>query len=415
MKLQTSKSIFAHLCLVLLGVTLLSAAQAQQVQVNSANPDMAEQGSQDVDIEISGNGFDNSAAVDFFLTGTNNPGGVVVKNVKVRGPKKIIATVDVESEAIIDLFDIEVSLSNGRRGRGTTLFSVIKKASTGNNTVPQLRLQFRNAATDGLSSDPTVNGGGMSMLCAAADSPDAQYWVADPVGGFVDVNCQGIKDLAPMSPGLTGPEGLWFLTHMESVRLPADLPTSNRWLTLNFGDGIDADLDGDGDLDPSACHNIDALEYIHPETADPEIADLVPPIDPDACIDNLQGLFRTGVDIFNLSDFFLVDTGARLQIRIPVAQQLNRKKRAYGIDPAYELQWETVVVTDAGNGDRVTIGCGNELGVAGHTCRATLTRGGVTGGSRYPDAEIIGVYEIPFSLTIQRVFCNADGSGCAVP
>lgn len=104
-----------------------SLAQAQDVEVNSADPSSAQQGTVDLDVEIAGSGFDNSAAVEFFVTGTTNPGGITVKNVKVRGNKKIIATIDVDDAAIVDEFDIEVSLSRGRKGKGTTLFSVQQK------------------------------------------------------------------------------------------------------------------------------------------------------------------------------------------------------------------------------------------------------------------------------------------------
>jgi hypothetical protein len=107
----------------------MATTQAQEVQVNSANPSSAEQGTVDLDVEISGSGFDRSADVKFFPTGTSDPGGINVKKVKVRGSKKIIATIDVDPEAVVDDFDIEISLLRGRRGRGTTLFSVKKKST----------------------------------------------------------------------------------------------------------------------------------------------------------------------------------------------------------------------------------------------------------------------------------------------
>ena len=102
----------------------MSTSQAQEVQVNSADPSSALQGTIDLNVEINGSGFDNSAAVDFFVTGTTNPGGITVKKVKVRGPKKIIVTIDVDSLADADDFDIEVRLSSGRNGKGTTVFRV---------------------------------------------------------------------------------------------------------------------------------------------------------------------------------------------------------------------------------------------------------------------------------------------------
>ena len=103
--------------------------QAQAVTVDSVVPSSAEQGTVGLEVEISGNGFDSSAAVDFFVTGTTSPGGITVKSIKVRGSRKIIATIDVDLAAFVADFDIEVRLSNGRKGKGTTLFKVQAKAN----------------------------------------------------------------------------------------------------------------------------------------------------------------------------------------------------------------------------------------------------------------------------------------------
>jgi hypothetical protein len=119
--------ISTHLFLFLLGFAVMATSQAQDVQVNSADPSSAVQGTIDLDVEIAGSGFDNSAVVDFFVTGTTNPGGITVKKVKTRGSKKIIATINVADTATVVDFDIEVSLSSGRKGKGTTLFSVKMK------------------------------------------------------------------------------------------------------------------------------------------------------------------------------------------------------------------------------------------------------------------------------------------------
>jgi hypothetical protein len=123
-----------YLFLILLGITCMATTQAQDVQVNSAYPSSAEQGTVELDVEITGDGFNNTAVVEFFPTGTSASGDIKVKKVKVRGRKKLIATIDVDSEAVVGDFDIEISLSSGRRGRGTTLFSVKKKSTDKLNT-----------------------------------------------------------------------------------------------------------------------------------------------------------------------------------------------------------------------------------------------------------------------------------------
>ena len=85
---------------------------------------------------MTGSGFDSTAAVNFLVTGTTNPGGVTVKKVTFNSSKKLTATIDVADNANVSKFDIEVVLSQGRKGKGTTLFSVAKKAGPAPIPVP---------------------------------------------------------------------------------------------------------------------------------------------------------------------------------------------------------------------------------------------------------------------------------------
>ena len=127
MIIHRNRKISAHLILIM-GVLALGAAQAQEVLVNSADPASAEQGTVNLDVSIAGEGFDNSAQVFFLVTGTENSGGIIVNSVKVRGPKKIIANIDVATDAVTDDFDVEVQLQSGRKGKGTTLFKVLQQS-----------------------------------------------------------------------------------------------------------------------------------------------------------------------------------------------------------------------------------------------------------------------------------------------
>ena len=114
--------------LVLLAFGPIGTAWAQ-VQVTSAEPASTVQGTISLDVTVNGNGFDSSAAVRFLVTGTNDTGGITVKNVSVRGSKKLVATIEVADTAVVNKFDIEVALSGGRKGKGTTLFTVIAKST----------------------------------------------------------------------------------------------------------------------------------------------------------------------------------------------------------------------------------------------------------------------------------------------
>jgi hypothetical protein len=120
--------LFPALIVSVLGVLQPAVSQAQ-VAVTSADPPSAPQGTLSLDVAVSGRGFDSSAQVDFLITGTTNPGGITVRKVKVTGPKKLIATIDVADTAVVEKFDIEVRLSGGRKGKGTSLFAVVAKTN----------------------------------------------------------------------------------------------------------------------------------------------------------------------------------------------------------------------------------------------------------------------------------------------
>jgi hypothetical protein len=119
---------YALSALALIGLTIVPFGNASaQVTVTAANPPSAVQGTIALDVEVTGSGFNNSASVRFYVTGTADTGGITVKKVNVNSSKKLIATIDVADTAIVNNFDIEVALSNGRKGKGTTLFSVQQK------------------------------------------------------------------------------------------------------------------------------------------------------------------------------------------------------------------------------------------------------------------------------------------------
>lgn len=122
--------------LFVLAGLLLSGPPAlgQQIKVTSAVPDTAEQGTVDLVVTVGGENFGKGSKVSFFVTGTTNPGGVTVKGVKFVSSKTLETTIDVAPDAQTELkFDIQV-MSNGRTGKGTELFTVLKK--TGNDDIP---------------------------------------------------------------------------------------------------------------------------------------------------------------------------------------------------------------------------------------------------------------------------------------
>jgi hypothetical protein len=121
---------FALFAAVVATVVQLCIEAAPPIQVTAADPSSAPQGTLSLDVAVAGNGFDSSAAVDFLVTGTTNPGGITVRNVSVVSPKKLVATIDVADIAVVASFDIQVTQSGGRKGKGTSLFAVQSKATS---------------------------------------------------------------------------------------------------------------------------------------------------------------------------------------------------------------------------------------------------------------------------------------------
>src|ERR1041385_4391610 len=114
-------------------VLLLAASgalpAAAQIQVDSANPNAAPQGTLNLDVVITGNGFKKGATAQWFVTGTTNPGGVTVNSTTFKNPTQINANITVASDAVISEFDIVVRNADGRTGKGTDRFAVTQKGT----------------------------------------------------------------------------------------------------------------------------------------------------------------------------------------------------------------------------------------------------------------------------------------------
>ncbi len=102
-------------------------ASAQTISVASADPPTGEQGTLNLPVVVTGKGFKKGAQAKWFQTGTINPAGVHVKSTQFVSSTQLIATIDIDDGAAIDLFDIEVQNADGRTGKGTELFSVVEK------------------------------------------------------------------------------------------------------------------------------------------------------------------------------------------------------------------------------------------------------------------------------------------------
>ena len=105
-------------------------AQAQQIQVNAADPAAAAQGTINLNVKVTGKGFKNGANAKWFITGTTDPGGVQVNSTTFVNSGELTANITVADTAVISTFDIQVLNSDGRGGKGTELFAVTSPCGT---------------------------------------------------------------------------------------------------------------------------------------------------------------------------------------------------------------------------------------------------------------------------------------------
>jgi hypothetical protein len=126
MKIKRSLATLFMLSL-LASVDVISAAG--QVQVTSTNPSAAPQGTVNLDVTVNGSGFQKGAQAQWFVTGTTNPGGVTVNSTTVKGSGQLTANITVASGAVISGYDVKVTNTNGRTGKGTDLFAITTKGT----------------------------------------------------------------------------------------------------------------------------------------------------------------------------------------------------------------------------------------------------------------------------------------------
>jgi Tol biopolymer transport system component len=111
-----------------LAFVLLAAGSSpgwtQQIQVNSADPNTAPQGTINLDVLVKGRGFKPGARARWLVTGTTEPGGVTVNSTTVLSGTEIRANITIAAGAVVSFYDIDVMNADGRTGKGTERFSV---------------------------------------------------------------------------------------------------------------------------------------------------------------------------------------------------------------------------------------------------------------------------------------------------
>jgi VCBS repeat protein len=259
---------------ILVGMFALTDAlpAAAQIQVNSANPGAAPQGTINLNVTISGNGFKKGAKAQWFVTGTTNPGGVTVNSTTVGGATSLTANISVAADAVISGFDIVVTNTDGRTGKGTDKFAVTAKGTpigcttTGTPTGFTLVTELNPVQPSGAASITTLTLGNAIRVRP------------------VDLNGDGIIDtlVAFVTSGTGGSEGTYaFLLDPTTGQLQTTNPTTgvgwqNPILPLT---GVRAtiaavgDVNGDGVPD-FLMGGIDNTAYLFVGNVDPSTHNL---------------------------------------------------------------------------------------------------------------------------------------------
>lgn len=156
------------MCLAILLSCLNLRTSAQgQIQVNAADPALAEQGTVSLNVRVTGKGFKNGARAKWVVTGTSDTGGVIVNSTTFVSSTELTANITVDDAAVIAFFDIQVTNSDGRGGKGTELFKVTQK---GGNTacVPQATTP---CVTGSGCLDNSFNGIGQVLTNTSGNNP----------------------------------------------------------------------------------------------------------------------------------------------------------------------------------------------------------------------------------------------------
>ena len=140
-----------QIAMAVLLVMAIPAAQAAKggggkVSVTAASPGEALQG-EELDVIVSGDGFDEGTTAIYLVTGTNDDTQIEVISTEFVDANQLKTRVRVKDGATIIDYDIQATNSRGRRGKGTTLFSVKQNGGGGG---PQPNLGDDYTATDGV-------------------------------------------------------------------------------------------------------------------------------------------------------------------------------------------------------------------------------------------------------------------------
>lgn len=91
--------------------------------VTAADPSFGRRGDVGLAVTILGSGFDPASQASWELGGTTDP-KIVVRSTRFVSSSELVATIDIQSDATLSLYDVAVTTGLGRKGIGTAKFEV---------------------------------------------------------------------------------------------------------------------------------------------------------------------------------------------------------------------------------------------------------------------------------------------------
>jgi len=180
--MNNTKSLIKTLTQIAMAVLLVMAIPAAQaaksgggkISVTAASPGEALQG-EELDVIVSGSGFDAGTTAIYLVTGTNDDTQIEVISTEYVDANQLRTRIRVKGAATIIDYDIQATNSRGRRGKGTTLFSVKQSSGGSNGGGGNPNLGDDYTATDGVTFISPSDVGSFDYHIIGTPAPDEIY------------------------------------------------------------------------------------------------------------------------------------------------------------------------------------------------------------------------------------------------
>lgn len=175
-----------------------------KVKVDATDPPGAEQSTFNLNVTVTGSGFEDDAQATF--THQDDPDGITTNSTTFVSSSKLVANIDVANDALVALWDVEVrNFRSGRKGIGSELFDVCQKGCG----KPRSGIPYDVTDLGALPPNSRSRAWGMSInglgqIQLVGSSWDRQDVFDDPTLWTVDVEGGVTVAALGMPPGADG-------------------------------------------------------------------------------------------------------------------------------------------------------------------------------------------------------------------